>query len=681
MLQPIPLWRGVITALLTAQTLWSGPVSYYGQMEAQGNRVYGAKTGLAMQARGVSLYWNNSGWGGEGYWNAPTVHHLADNWNIELVRAAYAPDLWDSNRGQIEEVVNAALEKDIYVIIDFHAHDPDGDKAAWFFDELGKKYGKEDNVIWEVFNEPRPTFFWEPDIKPHVDKAIETIRKHSDNLILVGNRTWSQRPDEAAAVPVDDNNVAYVMHFYVGSHGWVIRDHTEAAMGRPLTQEEMVTDTLVPPVKPVPIFTSEWGYWPPDMDNIKPDMEPFGRKGYVKCNHDGCVDVDMDGYEWMDFMNRFQMSWASWSMGNKDEPSSFFNGDVNNLTHWGQFLKDHINNWTTTQAPWNFAATISPQKAPLERKELIDNIDDNGRINFWLGAWSSENDHLDSGATTVTESELLAVDQVIKMEFTFKNEMLWRHEPYAKVVMQLNADGTSQDLSECSTIQYDYKGRAHHFRVIQKGVADHHDYHKTEVAASEDWATATVDWNSLKQPGWVSELAEIDQQGISAFIWQVYGPDGTNGELLLDNVACLDATPPEETEYSDEVPEVSSSSIIESSNSSESETEFSSVEKLSSQKGTAPSTESEPSSAEEISPLFESQSFDAQTHAIVYQINNEPLQLNTNESGYYSISIFNSSGSVVAKHHTLFLQNGINSLSHISAPATGLFLVKMKKLQ
>jgi len=180
-----------------------------------------------MQAKGLSFYW--SLWGGEEYWNIGAVNSVVDNWKAEIIRVPMGVEFNDDQTGfkgyldpkgrdrqtrLVETLVNAAIAKDIYVIIDYHSHDAEThtQNAIEFFDYMAKKYGKYDNVIFEIYNEPiAPSW---PAIKSYSEAVIQTIRKYSDNLVVVGNEFYSGRPDVASESPINDPNGAYVLHIY-----------------------------------------------------------------------------------------------------------------------------------------------------------------------------------------------------------------------------------------------------------------------------------------------------------------------------------------------------------------------------------------------------------------------------------------------------------------------------------
>lgn len=205
----------------------AGPVSYYGEMQVNGNRIYSERTGRTMQVKGMSLYW--SIWMGEKFWNTGAVNKLVDLYDIELLRAPMGVNennLWDfgylhANGRQkqidfMETVVEAAIARDIYILIDYHSHyaERNTETAVEFFSYMAEKYGQYDNVIFEIYNEPAVAPW--ADVKVYAEEVIPAIRQYSDNLIIVGTEFWSMKPGISSLAPIDDDNTAYVFHFYTG---------------------------------------------------------------------------------------------------------------------------------------------------------------------------------------------------------------------------------------------------------------------------------------------------------------------------------------------------------------------------------------------------------------------------------------------------------------------------------
>ena len=89
----------------------------------------------------------------------------------------------EENKKNLIEAVNAAIDLDMYVIIDWHIladNNPQQNKEAAkaFFDEISRKYAGIKNVIYEICNEPNgEDVTWEKDIRPYAVELIEVIRK------------------------------------------------------------------------------------------------------------------------------------------------------------------------------------------------------------------------------------------------------------------------------------------------------------------------------------------------------------------------------------------------------------------------------------------------------------------------------------------------------------------------
>ncbi|XP_033221069.1 endoglucanase Z-like [Belonocnema kinseyi] len=84
---------------------------------------------------------------------------------------------------------------------------------------MAKHYCKVNNVIYEIWNEPKQVK-WKENIKPYllaVIKAIQDIDKK--NLIVVGRSTFSQDVDVVEGDPITGFvNIAYSLNFYAGTH-------------------------------------------------------------------------------------------------------------------------------------------------------------------------------------------------------------------------------------------------------------------------------------------------------------------------------------------------------------------------------------------------------------------------------------------------------------------------------
>jgi len=291
----------------------ASPVETNGALKALGSKVVGSH-GRPVQVAGPSLYW--SVWGGQNYYNRATVDWVVKDWKASLIRVAMAVDVnqtYDKGylanpSGQVQlvkTVVDAAIANGIYVIIDWHDHDANlhAAQAKAFFEEMGALYGSSPNVIWEIWNEPdgkngtgdNGKDTW-ADIRGYATQVIPVIRKHSSNLIVVGTPNWSQDVDVATEDPIDDPNLAYTLHFYAGTHKSSLRSKAQTAMSRGKT-----------------LFITEWGATTADGG-----QHPSAGNGNV----DNFRIYPTETATWLDWADKNGLSWANWSLSNKDEASA-----------------------------------------------------------------------------------------------------------------------------------------------------------------------------------------------------------------------------------------------------------------------------------------------------------------------------------------------------------------------
>ncbi|HEY8443723.1 MAG TPA: glycoside hydrolase family 5 protein [Clostridia bacterium] len=230
---------------------------------------------------------------------------LRKDWNCNVIRLAVYVSAMESGYNEnkkltlanIDKAVKLATKNDMYVIIDWHVLNP-GDPtsstyntAEEFFTYVAKKYGKKKNILFEIMNEPNNSnmddeAFWKH-IKPYAQKTVNLIRKYSKNVIIIGNPSWSQRPDICALDPVEGKNLMYSVHFYAGSHGQELRDHILAALQNK-----------------VAVFCTEWGTT--INDGGRSDRKVYKEESDV----------------WLDFLDEHKISWCNWSLAAKTEASA-----------------------------------------------------------------------------------------------------------------------------------------------------------------------------------------------------------------------------------------------------------------------------------------------------------------------------------------------------------------------
>jgi len=295
-----------------------GSVTQHGYLAVNGTALVDQQ-GKAVVLHGVSFGWHN--WWPR-FYSAATVAWLKSDWKCDVLRAAIGVEPTDPPGGylinptfaldHLYAVVDAAIENDMYVIVDWHAGDIHLNEARTFFQTVAEKYKERPNIIYELFNEP-DNESWSA-VKAYAEELIKTIRAiASKNIILVGSPQWDQAVDKPAADPIKDyDNLMYTLHFYAGTHKQWLRDVATSALQKGL-----------------PIFVSECG-----------GMEASG---------DGAIDKQ-EWQNWLQWMSDNQISWLAWSVSDKAETCSMVKDTSSpvsgwkdsDLKEWGQIVRTQL---------------------------------------------------------------------------------------------------------------------------------------------------------------------------------------------------------------------------------------------------------------------------------------------------------------------------------------------------
>lgn len=244
------------------------------------------------------------------YVNYDTFKFLRDDWNTNCVRLAmytYEYGGYCSGgdkewlKSLVKNGVDYAAQLGMYVIVDWHVlneRDPRTyqDEAKKFFDEMSKLFTDNGNVIYEICNEPNSGPSWY-DIKSYANEIIPIIRANDpDSVIIVGTPTWSQDIDQAAASPLEFENVMYALHFYAATHTDWLRSRMESCINSGL-----------------PVFISEFGI--------------------CDASGNGAVDIGQAN-AWYDMIKRYNVSYMCWNLANKNESSSIIQSACSKLYGW-----------------------------------------------------------------------------------------------------------------------------------------------------------------------------------------------------------------------------------------------------------------------------------------------------------------------------------------------------------
>ena len=290
----------------------STPVKKNGRLSVKGTRLVNSQ-GKTVVLKGVSTHGIN--WFPQ-YVNKAAFKTLRDNWGVNCIRLAMYTEEYNGycsggNQAELRKLINNgvkyATELGMYVIIDWHILS-DGNpaknkkQAMSFFKYMAKKYKNQNNIFYEICNEPNGGTSWNT-IKSYASSVIKTIRKYDKkNIILVGTPTWSQDVDVAADSPIKGySNIMYTFHFYAATHGDSYRQKVQSAIQKGL-----------------PVFVSEFGI-----------SESSGN---------GRIDKN-EANKWIQFLKKNKISYVCWSLCNKNESCSLLKSSCSRT---GNFKKSDL---------------------------------------------------------------------------------------------------------------------------------------------------------------------------------------------------------------------------------------------------------------------------------------------------------------------------------------------------
>lgn len=283
------------------------PFELHGKLSVSETKIVDAN-GNDFQLCGVSTH--GLGWFPE-YVNKESFLSLRDDFGANVVRLALYTDegagyCTGGDRTMLKNTVingvDYATELGMYVIIDWHVlHDLDpnlykSDSLA-FFEEMSKKYAANENVIYEICNEPNGGTTW-AQIKSYALEVIPVIRANDpDAIIIVGTPTWSQDVEQAAADPITGyDNIMYAVHFYADTHKDWLRDKIQVALNAK-----------------IPVFISEFGI----------------------CDASGNGNINVpEANAWIEYLDKNGISFVSWNLSNKNESSSLIYYTCNKTSGW-----------------------------------------------------------------------------------------------------------------------------------------------------------------------------------------------------------------------------------------------------------------------------------------------------------------------------------------------------------
>ncbi|MBQ9424840.1 MAG: cellulase family glycosylhydrolase [Erysipelotrichaceae bacterium] len=289
-----------------------------GFLHVQGTKIVDEK-GYTVVLRGISAH--GLTWYPE-YINTKLFSQLSKEWNCNLIRLPmyskiYVEEDRKTSLSVLEKGIEAAIENDMYVLVDWHIlEDCDPNiylkEAEEFFDYISRKYADVPNILYEICNEPNGDTTWS-EIGVYADVIIKTIRKNNDKaLIIVGTPEYDQDLESVIVEPLDFENVMYSLHFYAASH----YDGLQKKLQKALDHE-------------IPVFISECGV--------------------SEADGNGRLDFDNAG-TWFELLDENQISYAVWSLSNKAETSAMIKAgslhcehlEDDDLTYAGAYVKQLV---------------------------------------------------------------------------------------------------------------------------------------------------------------------------------------------------------------------------------------------------------------------------------------------------------------------------------------------------
>jgi len=324
----------------------NSPVDRHGYLSIAGGKMRGSKSGNEdVQLRGMSFFWGNGGEGAPFYTDG-TVGGLVHDWKVDVLRAAIGAANYTGGGGnpgytdgdaagqwnQLRTVVEGAIRRGVYVIVDWHTHRAVNyqSQSEQFFKRVVQEWGRYPNIIYEIYNEPCPSGGssgacvgddW-TSIRNYANRVLDTIRVYEGsghkNIVIVGTPGWSSFGGwQGSQVNTIKNNlvtgnrtgsnvnIAYSMHFYAA-------DNAHNAY------KARVTD-MMGGTNPQAVFVSEWGV--------------------SAASGSGAINLD-NSTDWLNMLDQNKVSWANWSITKKNESSAACSTTASTQGGWRNLNSD-----------------------------------------------------------------------------------------------------------------------------------------------------------------------------------------------------------------------------------------------------------------------------------------------------------------------------------------------------
>lgn len=289
----------------------------YGRLSVKGPSLVG-EDGDKVMLRGISTHGIH--WFPE-YVNKACFRTLRDQWRANVIRLAMYVEEggYTQNKNlslsKMYEGIEACLSLGLYVIVDWHVSNADQTpvkhwgEAIAFFQEIAQHYGDNEQILYEICNEPNNAGNdYGSQIAPYANAALESIRKFAPSAVcIIGSGMWSKYPYEAWIYDAKSRkNVLYTLHRYCdgdfdkgwwnnSNDGWSPQIRKAVAEGCPIIATEAGVSNA-----------GEWNW----------DTQDEFRKIIA-------------------FYEELGISWQIWSLADKVEPSSILAANAPSDGNWG----------------------------------------------------------------------------------------------------------------------------------------------------------------------------------------------------------------------------------------------------------------------------------------------------------------------------------------------------------
>ncbi|MCL2773181.1 MAG: glycoside hydrolase family 5 protein [Oscillospiraceae bacterium] len=327
-------------------------------LHTKGNRVFNA-SGENVRLLGV----NRAGleWESKDRLILDSVKYACDEWNCNIIRIPVAQDRWfgfapeqqnddisgEKYRELVDEIANALLEKEKYMILDLHWNDmnewgnnigqhamPDMNSLL-FWKDAAKRYKNHPAVLFGIYNEPHSVSWdvWKNGgevvenvrnrqtketkeykyLAPGIQKIADIIRAQgAENILIIGGLDWGFFLDEVCnGYEIDDrggNGIIYDSHVYP----W-----------KPLDWDKYTADVGAK----YPIIIGEFGHYGDAAD-------PREGKQVLKSD------------EWMkrilDWIDEHQYNFTAWDFHPSAGPCLIKNFDNEPTEYFGVYIKEYL---------------------------------------------------------------------------------------------------------------------------------------------------------------------------------------------------------------------------------------------------------------------------------------------------------------------------------------------------